>query len=163
MRTTCRQCADDVCMCRQRADNVWTTYVIHQPKSPTKSRSHVIRTSSACHLHVVCTRFQPQIYFPLKSIAGTALLKIKKRNLLIVTELVVSGTQCILVVKINWEDYIKNSRVLLFFIFQGNIWLQNEICRILYYVSRFELYKLKGVHYETSGGSRFSQKRGCQP
>ena len=125
-----QSCADDVCVCRCRVDDVRMTYVIHQPKSPTKSRSHVVRTSSAHRLHIVCTRFQPQIYFPLNSIAETALLKIKKRNLLIVTELIVSGTQCILVVIINWDIYIKNSRVLLLFSFQGNIWLQNEICRL---------------------------------
>ena len=45
-------------------DNVRTTYVICQLKSPMKSHSRVIRTSSACRLHVVCTssaaRFQPQ-------------------------------------------------------------------------------------------------------
>ena len=60
---TGRRCADDVCMCGQhaddvpacgqRVDNVRMTYVIRQPKSPTKSHSRVIRMSSTHHLHVI--------------------------------------------------------------------------------------------------------------
>ena len=60
--------ADNVRMTYLPADNVrmmfWMTYVIHQPKTPMKSRSHVVHMSSACHPCVICmssaTRFQPQ-------------------------------------------------------------------------------------------------------
>ena len=47
--------ADDVPTCGRCADDVQMTYVIHQPKSPMKSHSRVIRTSSAHHPHVICT------------------------------------------------------------------------------------------------------------
>ena len=40
--------------CRWRVDDIWMTYVICHPKSPTKSHSCVIRTSSTCHLHIIC-------------------------------------------------------------------------------------------------------------
>ena len=151
VRTTCRRHPDDICHPPAEISN----------EVSLSGHPHVIRTSSACRLPVVCTRFQPQIYFPLKSIAGTALLKIKKRNLLIVTELVVSGTQCILVMIINWEVYIKIAVFCFFSFFKVTFGFKMK--SVEYYVSRFELYKLKGVHYETSSGSRFSQKRGCQP
>ena len=42
-------------MCGRRADDVRTTYVIRHLKSPTKSHSRVVRTSSARRPHVVCT------------------------------------------------------------------------------------------------------------
>ena len=42
--------ADDMQM-----DDVWTTYVIRQPKSPMKSHSCVVHTSSTCRLHVIHT------------------------------------------------------------------------------------------------------------
>ena len=32
-------------------DDIWMTYVIRQPKSPMKSHSRVVHTSSACHMH----------------------------------------------------------------------------------------------------------------
>ena len=54
LQMTCRWCADDMQM----------TYVIRQLKSPMKSHSRVIRTSSTHRLHIVCmssaARFQPQ-------------------------------------------------------------------------------------------------------
>ena len=73
--------ADDVWMTYMPVDDVQTTYlpadnvpddvpddICYLPaKSPTKSHSRVIRMSSAHHLHVVRTRFQPQKYFHLKS------------------------------------------------------------------------------------------------
>ena len=60
--------ADNVRMTYLPADNMQTTfrmtYVIRQPKSPTKSRSRVVHASSACRPHIICTssavRFQPQ-------------------------------------------------------------------------------------------------------
>ena len=49
--------------------------ICHPPvKSRPKSHSSVICMSSACHPHVICTRFQPQKYFQLNSRAR-ALLK----------------------------------------------------------------------------------------
>ena len=73
--------ADDMQMTYLPADNVRMTYVICQPKSPTKSRSCVVRTSSAHRPHVVCASsarrpprdFNPKI-FPVKE-QRTALLK----------------------------------------------------------------------------------------
>ena len=46
-------------------------------KSHPKSHSRVICTSSACRLHVVRTRFQPQKYFQLNSRATALLIKLK--------------------------------------------------------------------------------------
>ena len=68
-------------MCGRRADDVWMTYVICHLKSPTKSHSRVIRTSSARRLHVIRTSsarhppqdFNPEI-FPVKE-QRAALLK----------------------------------------------------------------------------------------
>ena len=86
----CRWCADDICACRWCADDIhacgqcadhipaceWRVDDVpddtcHPPaKSPTKSHSRVIRTSSAHRPHEIST---PKI-FPLKE--QTALLKI---------------------------------------------------------------------------------------
>ena len=91
---TGRRCADDMCMCEQHvddipacercADDVRTTYVIRHLKSPTKSHSRVVRTSSARRLHVIRTSsarhpprdFNPAI-FPVKE-QRAALLKMKQ-------------------------------------------------------------------------------------
>ena len=64
---TGRRCGDDVCMCGQhvddipacegRADDVRMTYIIRHLKSPTKSHSRVVHTSSACHPRVVCMSY----------------------------------------------------------------------------------------------------------
>ena len=48
-----RSAADEVWMTYMPADDVRMTYVIRQLKSPTKSHSRVVHTSSAA-------RFQPQ-------------------------------------------------------------------------------------------------------
>ena len=74
--------ADDVWMMYPPTDNVRMTYVIRQLKSPMKSHSRVIHTSSASHPHIVRTLsacrplqdFNPKI-FPVKE-QRTALLKI---------------------------------------------------------------------------------------
>ena len=48
--------ANDVrTMCGRHADDVRTTYVIRHLKSPTKSHSRVVRTSSAHRPRIVCT------------------------------------------------------------------------------------------------------------
>ena len=49
----CGQHADDIPACGRRADDIRTTYVIRHLKSPTKSHSRVVRTSSARRLHGV--------------------------------------------------------------------------------------------------------------
>ena len=59
-------------LCRRHAEEICRPPVESHPKS----HSHVVRTSSACRLHIICTKFQPQKYFQLNSRA-TALLKIK--------------------------------------------------------------------------------------
>ena len=90
---TGRRCADDVCMCGQHvddipacercADDVRTTYVIRHLKSPTKSHSRVVRTSSAHRPRIVCTSSARRTHetsvprlFQVKQ-QRTALLKIK--------------------------------------------------------------------------------------
>ena len=64
VRMTCRRCADNVCMCGRRADDV-----CHPPAEISNEvllscRPHVIRASSAHRPRVVCTssatRFQPR-------------------------------------------------------------------------------------------------------
>ena len=51
----CRRCVDDVHACGQHADDV-PDDICHPPaKSPMKSHSRVICTSSACCPHVICT------------------------------------------------------------------------------------------------------------
>ena len=71
-------------MCGRRADDVRTTYVIRHLKSPTKSHSRVVRTSSARRPHVVCMSYAscthetsvPRL-FQVKQ-QRTALLKTRK-------------------------------------------------------------------------------------
>ena len=60
LQTTCGWCADDMRM----------TYDIHHPNLQWS----LTLVSSACHPHLVCTRFQPPIYFQSNSRA-TVLLK----------------------------------------------------------------------------------------
>ena len=71
-------------MCRQCADDVRTTYVIRHLKSPTKSHSCVVCTSSACHPRVVCMSYARRTHetsvprlFQVKQ-QRTALLKIHR-------------------------------------------------------------------------------------
>ena len=63
---------DDIPTCGRHADDIWTTYVIHQPKSPTKSHSHVVRMSSTHRTHETSV---PRL-FQVKQ-QRTALLKMK--------------------------------------------------------------------------------------
>ena len=69
--------ADNMQMMYSPADDVWMTYVIWQPKSPMKSHSRVICTSSACHLHETSV---PRL-FQVKQ-QRTALLKRELANIL---------------------------------------------------------------------------------
>ena len=78
----CRRCADDVCVCGRRADDVRTTYVIRQLKSPTKSHSRVVRMSSARRPHVIrasSARRPPRDFnreiFPVKEQRAALLMK----------------------------------------------------------------------------------------
>ena len=70
--------------CGRRADDVRTTYVICHLKSPTKSHSRVIRTSSACRPRIVRTSSAGRMHetsvprlFQVKH-QRTALLKIRR-------------------------------------------------------------------------------------
>ena len=82
VRTTCRWHTCLRMTCGRHADDVRTTYVIRHLKSPTKSHSHVIRTSSAHRPCVICTSSARRTHetsvprlFQVKQ-QGTALLKL---------------------------------------------------------------------------------------